>query len=116
MPARWLALIRCFDPAERALRGIGIGRKNYLFAGSDRGGERAATMYSLIETAKLNDVDPETYLRDVLERIADLPRSIASLNSCRGIGNPLSSLLKQPNGPSPSAPSTLGDLSDSVYF
>jgi transposase len=82
MLARWLALTRCFDdgrlsldnnPAERALRGVAIGRKNYLFAGSDRGGERAATMYSLIETAKLNGIDPEAYLRDVLARIADHP-------------------------------------------
>src|SRR5262249_41850578 len=82
MLARWLALIRCFDdgrlsldnnPAERALRGVAIGRKNYLFAGSDRGGERAAAMYSLIETAKLNDLDSEAYLRDVLTRIADHP-------------------------------------------
>jgi transposase len=80
MLARWLALARCFDdgrlsldnnPAERALRGVAIGRKNYLFAGSDHGGERAAAMYSLIETAKLNDLDPEAYLRDVLARIAD---------------------------------------------
>jgi len=82
MLARWLALNRCFDdgrlsldnnPAERALRGVAVGRKNYLFAGSDRGGERAATMYSLIETAKLNGIDPEAYLRDVLARIADHP-------------------------------------------
>jgi transposase len=84
MLARWLALTRCFDdgrlsldnnPAERALRGVAIGRKNYLFAGSDRGGERAATMYSLIETAKLNGIDPEAYLRDVLARIADHPNN-----------------------------------------
>ena len=52
---------------------MAIGRKNYLFAGSDRGGQRAAAMYSLIETAKLNDIDPETYLRDVLTRITDHP-------------------------------------------
>jgi transposase len=50
---------------------VALGRKNYLFAGSDRGGERAAAIYSLIGTAKLNGVDPETYLRDVLSRIAD---------------------------------------------
>ncbi|MGH1350048.1 MAG: transposase domain-containing protein, partial [Methyloligellaceae bacterium] len=49
------------------------GRKNFLFAGSDAGGERAAMLYSLIQTAKLNDVDPEAYLRDVLRRIADHP-------------------------------------------
>ena len=82
MRARWTALTRCFDdgrlgldnnPAERALRGVAIGRKNYLFAGSDAGGRRAAAMYSLIETAKLNGVNPQAYLADVLTRIADHP-------------------------------------------
>ena len=80
MLTRWAALTRVFDdgrvaldnnPAERALRGVAIGRKNYLFAGSDRGADRAAALYSLIETAKLNGLDPEAYLRDVLGRIAD---------------------------------------------
>ena len=52
---------------------VALGRKNYLFAGSDAGGERAAALYSLIGTAKLNGLDPETYLRDVLSRIADHP-------------------------------------------
>ena len=52
---------------------LGIGRKNYLFAGSDAGGRRAAAMYSLIETAKLNGVNPQAYLADVLARIADHP-------------------------------------------
>jgi len=52
---------------------MGIGRKNWLFAGSDKGGERAAAVLSLIETAKLNDLDPEAYLREVLTRIADHP-------------------------------------------
>ncbi len=61
------------NAAERALRAVALGRKNYLFAGSDRGGERAAAIYSLIGTAKLNGVDPETYLREVLSRIADHP-------------------------------------------
>ena len=79
---RWEALRRYVDDgrlemdnnaAERALRAVALGRKNYLFAGSDRGGERAAAMYSLIGTAKLNGVDPETYLRDVLTRISDHP-------------------------------------------
>jgi transposase len=82
MLARWTALTRAFDdgrlaldnnPAERALRGVAVGRKNYLFAGSDRGAHRAAALYSLIETAKLNGLDPEAYLRDVLARIADHP-------------------------------------------
>ena len=61
------------NAAERALRAVALGRKNYLFAGSDTGGERAAAIYSLIGTAKLNDCDPETYLRTVLSRIADHP-------------------------------------------
>jgi len=61
------------NAAERALRAVALGRKNYLFAGSDAGGERAATLYSLIGTAKLIGLDPEAYLRDVLSRIADHP-------------------------------------------
>ena len=59
------------NAAERALRGIALGRKAWLFAGSDRGGERAAVMYTLIQTAKLNDVDPQAWLADVLGRIND---------------------------------------------
>jgi transposase len=79
---RWRALLRYSEDghieidnnaAERALRAVALGRKNYLFAGSDSGGERAAAIYSLIGTAKLNGVDPEAYLRLVLERIADHP-------------------------------------------
>ncbi|HEX8486434.1 transposase domain-containing protein, partial [Sphingomonas sp.] len=63
---------RTMASAERALRGAALGRKTWLFAGSDRGGERAAFMYSLIVTAKLNDVDPQAWLADVLARIADM--------------------------------------------
>ncbi len=63
------------NAAERSLRGVAIGRKAWLFAGSDRGGERAAAMYSLIVTAKLNDVDPRAWLADVLARISDHPAS-----------------------------------------
>ena len=79
---RWAALERYLDDgrveidnnaAERALRTVALGRKNYLFAGSDAGGERAAAIYSLIGTAKLNDLDPEAYLRNVLARVADHP-------------------------------------------
>ena len=78
--ARWPALQRYLEDgrleidnnaAERALRAVALGRKNYLFAGSDAGGRRAAAIYALIETAKLNGLDPEAYLRDVLGRIAD---------------------------------------------
>lgn len=79
---RWDALLRFCDDgrveidnnaAERSLRAVVLGRKNYLFAGSDHGGECAAAIYSLIGTAKLNGIDPESYLRDVLSRIADYP-------------------------------------------
>jgi len=79
---RWSALLRfCEDgrvemdnnAAERALRAVALGRKNYLFAGSDAGGERAATIYSLLGSAKLNGIDPEKYLSSVLRRIADHP-------------------------------------------
>ncbi|WP_211475182.1 IS66 family transposase [Collimonas humicola] len=59
--------------AERSLRGVAIGRRNYLFAGADSGGERAAAIYSLIGTAKLNGVDPEAWLTHVLNHIADYP-------------------------------------------
>jgi len=59
------------NAAERELRGVALGRKSWLFAGSDRGGERAAVMLTLIHTAKLNDVDPQAWLADVLARIAD---------------------------------------------
>src|SRR6266404_5514206 len=59
------------NAAERGLRGIALGRKSWLFAGSDRGGERAAIMLTLIQTARLNDVDPQAWLADVLARIAD---------------------------------------------
>ena len=63
------------NAAERGLRGIALGRKSWLFAGSDRGGMRAAAMYSLIVTAKMNDIDPQAWLADVLARIAEHPAS-----------------------------------------
>jgi transposase len=80
--ARWQALGRFIDDgtveidnnaAERSIRPIALGRKNWLFAGSDKGGERAAGILSLIETAKLSGIDPEAYLRTVLTKIADHP-------------------------------------------
>ena len=80
--SRWVALTRYRDDgrleidnnaAERSLRAVALGRKNYLFAGSDKGGDRAASIYTLIGTAKLNGLNPEAYLRDVLSRIADYP-------------------------------------------
>ncbi|UKJ76816.1 IS66 family transposase [Azospirillum brasilense] len=63
------------NAAERGLRGIALGRKAWLFCGSDRGGQRAAIMYGLLTTAKLNDVDPQAWLADVLARIADMPQN-----------------------------------------
>lgn len=81
-PAHWPALTHyCTDgqveidnnAAERSLRTVALGRRSYLFAGSDAGGERAAAMYSLIGSCKLNRIDPEAYLRHVFERIADHP-------------------------------------------
>jgi len=63
------------NAAERALRGIALGRKSWLFAGSDRGGDRAAFMYTLIETAKLNEVDPQAWLAHVLANIAGTPQN-----------------------------------------
>ena len=87
--SRWDALTRYIEDghieidnnaAERSLRAVALGRKNYLFAGSDAGGERAAAIYSLIGSAKLNGLDPEAYLREVLTRIADHP-----INSHRGV-------------------------------
>ena len=82
MLKRWPAFTRFLDDgrvclsnnaAERALRGIALGRKSWLFAGSDRGGCRAAAMYSLIVTAKMNDIDPQAWLTDILARIAEHP-------------------------------------------
>jgi hypothetical protein len=82
MLKRWPAFRRFLDDgricstnncAERALRGVALGRKAWLFCGSDRGGLRAAALYTLIGTAKLNDVDPQAWLADVLERIASHP-------------------------------------------
>lgn len=82
MLKRWTAFTRFLEDgrvcltnnaAERALRGLALGRKAWLFAGSDRGGQRAAFLYSLIVTAKLNDIDPQAWLADVLARIADHP-------------------------------------------
>jgi transposase len=80
MLKRWTAFTRFLEDgricltnnaAERALRGVALGRKSWMFAGSDRGGERAAVMYTLIQTARLNDVDPQAWLADVLARIND---------------------------------------------
>ena len=81
---RWAAFTRFLNngkicltnnAAERALRCVAVGRKNWTFCGSDRGGQRAAAMYTLIATAKLNDIDPEAWLADVLRRISDHPAS-----------------------------------------
>ena len=80
--SRWEALCRFTsdgrlemenNAAERGIRPLVLGRKNYLFAGSDAGGRRAAIMYTIIETAKMTGLDPEAYLADVIARIADHP-------------------------------------------
>jgi hypothetical protein len=82
MLRRWDAFTRFLDDgricvtnnaAERALRCVPLGRKAWLFCGSDRGGQRAAVLYSLIQTARLNNVDPQAWLADVLARIASHP-------------------------------------------
>jgi hypothetical protein len=84
MRLHWRALTRYVDDglleidnsaAERALRAVALGRKNYLFCGSNSGGQRAAAIYSLLGSAKLNGLDPEAYLRQVLIRIAEHPIS-----------------------------------------
>jgi transposase len=82
---RWDALSRFLDAgvaeidnniAERAMRSVAVGRKNWLFAGSKAGGERAAAIYSVIETCKLNGIEPQAYIADVIEKIAsDWPAS-----------------------------------------
>jgi len=102
MVKRWTAFTRFLDDgriclsnnaAERALRGVALGRKAWLFAGSDRGGERAAAMYSLIVTAKLNG-DPQAWLADVLRPINDHPASHLD-ELLPGTGKlPLSGLLR----------------------
>jgi transposase len=79
---RWVALTRFLNDgrlcmsnnaAEREIRPVAVGRKNWTFAGSDEGGHRAAAIYTLIETAKLNDVDPQAWLADVLTHLQDYP-------------------------------------------
>ena len=113
--ARWSALMRYCDDgrveidnsaAERALRAVAVGRRNYLFAGSDAGGERAAVFYSLIGTAKRNGLDPEAYLRHVLGCINDhpihrieelLPWHIAKHPSHRSRGVSRNAASKDPN-------------------
>ena len=83
-PAHWPGFTRFLEDgrvclsnnaAERSLRGVALGRKSWLFAGSERGGQRAAAMYTLIGTAKLNDIDPQAWLADAIARISDIPVS-----------------------------------------
>ena len=121
MLKRWPAFTRFLDDgriclsnnaAERALRGIALGRKSWLFAGSDRGGQRAAAMYSLIVTAKLNDVDPQAWLADVLARIAEHPaqrhRRAAAVELAAALGTAKSGGLIMaaiaPSSPSATSP------------
>ena len=115
MLKRWPAFTRFLDDgriclsnnaAERALRGVALGRKSWLFCGSDRGGARAAIMYTLIGTAKLNDVDPQAWLADVLERIAEHPSNrLHELLPWHWTASPSRS---QPDPSSPSTPNSRG--------
>lgn len=91
---RWEAFTRFLEDgrvcvtnnaAERALRGVALGRKSWLFAGPERGGDRAAFMYSLIVTAKMNDVDPQAWLGNVLSRLPGTTASRCQIN-CLGVG------------------------------
>jgi hypothetical protein len=84
MTSRWKALTvyatdgrleMSNNAAERAIRPLALGRKNYLFSGSDAGGARAAVIYTIVETCKMNGINPQAYLADVIERIADHPAS-----------------------------------------
>ena len=113
MLRRWPAFARFLDDgrvcltnnaAERALRGFALGRKAWLFAGSERGAERAAAMATLIMTAKLNDVDPQAWLADVLARIADHPAEPSGRTAAV-------ELARQPR-PSPRSRLILGSLKD----
>jgi hypothetical protein len=90
----WAAFTRLLDDgrvclsnnaAERALRGVAVGRRNWTFAGSDAGHCRAAAVFTLIETCKMNDVDPQAWLADVLEKLPDYPPT-KSPTCCRGLG------------------------------
>ena len=108
MLRRWSAFTRFLDDgrvcitnnaAERALRGITLGRKSWLFCGSDRGGQRAAVMYSLIGTAKLNAIDPQAWLADVLARIAAYPahRLPIARSACASSKTPPSEVIRPPS-------------------
>ena len=102
---RWQAFTRFLDDgriclsnnaAERAIRGIAVGRRNWTFAGSDAGGRRAAAMYTLIETAKLNAIDPKAYLADVLARLPATQRR-RSPSSCPGTGHHQANAQRPPD-------------------
>ena len=103
--SRWTALTRYVDegtiatdnnPVERAIRSVALGRKNWLFTGSNAGGERAAAIYSLIQTVKLNGLDPEAYLRHVIGCIADHPvNRVAELLPWHIDASPAADTVKQ---------------------
>ena len=100
---RWEAFTRFLDDgricltnnaAERALRAVALGRKSWLFAGSERGGDRAAFMYSLVVTAKINDIDPQAWLADALAQLPDIPPRCRTCS--HGTGDP-QSITKPPD-------------------
>jgi transposase len=102
--SRWAQLCRYRDDGrleidnsavERALRGVALGRKNWLFAGSDAGGQRVAAIYSLIDTCKLNGINPEAYLRHVLTVIADHPINRVAELLPWNLGDGLASDIRQ---------------------
>lgn len=86
------------NAAERAIRPLALGRRNWIFAGSDTGGQRAAALYTIIESAKMNGLDPEAYLTTLSAASQTIP-STASTNSCHGHGAPQRARRKQPDPP-----------------
>ena len=83
---------------------MALGRKNWLFAGSKAGGDRAAAIYSVIETAKLNGLEPQAYIANVIAKIAGNWPAAAGMNSCPGTGGQISNRSQKPPEPRPPGP------------
>ena len=111
MLSRWASFTRFLDDgrvclsnnaAERALRCVAVGRRNWTFAGSDEGGRRAAAIYTLVQTCRLNDVDPQAWLADVLGRLPDHPaKRVSELTPWAWKARPDASVPTPPNKPPP---------------